>query len=73
LARSVPGNLATPVDVDHRRIVVGAFLRKRAFSGRIHGGMLQQEDGVWSLTGDDRTMDCALELKALNIRHGVGA
>jgi hypothetical protein len=35
--------------------------------------MFQEDDGVGSLTGDDRTMDCALELKALNIRHGVGA
>ena len=73
LPGTVPGDLASPVRIDDGGTVGGAFLWLGAFSGRVHGGMLQEDHGVRFFSGDDGTVDCALELKALNIRHGVGA
>ena len=46
LTRPVPGDLASPIDVDHRRAVQGAFLGLGALACGVDAGVLQQQDGV---------------------------
>ena len=74
LAGPVPGDLAAAVDVDDGSAVGRALGVLGAFAGRVHGRVLQEDDGVRRLPGDDGTMgSCALKLEGFQVRHGVGA
>ncbi len=73
LAGAMPGDLATPIDVDDRDVAERALVGEGAFACGVHGIMFKEDHGVWAITGDDGLMDGALKGKALEIRHGVGA
>ena len=73
LAGTVPGDLAAAVDVDDRSAVGGALVRFGAFARRVHGRVLQKEDGVWRPAAHDVGVHGTLVFESDRIRHGVGA
>ena len=73
LARTMPGDLASPVDVDHRRSVAGSLIGFCAFARRVHGLVLEKDDGVWRPPVDHGSVHCTLLFEGVEIRHGVGA
>ena len=54
LPRAVPRDLAAPVDLDDGRAVERPLVRLRPFARRVRRRVLEQEDRVGQLTGDDR-------------------
>src|SRR5262249_36198156 len=60
LTRTVPGDLATAVDIDHRRTVGRPVGRSRTLAGRVDAGVLEQQDGVRFGAGEHQVMDASL-------------
>src|SRR6185312_1985666 len=53
LARTVPGDLATSVHVDHRCPVGGSLVILRAFARGVDRGVLEEDHGVGGSPGDN--------------------
>jgi acetoacetyl-CoA synthetase len=62
LTRPVPGDLASPIDVDHRRAIEGAFLRLGALARCVDAGVLQEQHGVRSGPSGYFGVDGALQV-----------
>ncbi|CAB4969866.1 unannotated protein [freshwater metagenome] len=71
LTRTVPGDLAAPVDVDDGGSVEGPLMRLGAPAGRVDRRVLEEEDGVRDLACDDLRVDLALHLPGGQVFDGV--
>src|SRR5665647_1314935 len=60
LARTVPGDLAAPVDVDDRGAVEGALMRFGSLARGVDGGVIEQQHGVWFVARNHSGMNLAL-------------
>jgi len=72
LARSVPGDLPATVDIDDRRAVDGALMGRRACPGRVHGLVLEKEEGVAPAPLHDVGVEFPLERPAVAVGDQVG-
>jgi hypothetical protein len=73
LARTVPGDFATAIDVDDRRAIRRPFDVLGAFACRIYGRVLEEKDCVWRPPCYYISVYFPLKVQSVEIRHGVGA
>jgi hypothetical protein len=59
---TVPGDLATPVDVDDGCTVLRSFPLGRELPGRVDALMLEQDEGVGPVAGHDLGVDPLLHV-----------
>jgi hypothetical protein len=71
LARPVPGDLATPVDVDHGRSVGGSLRRIRSTPRGEDRLVLEQDEGLGGVARDDSVVEAALERPGVGVFDGV--
>ena len=73
LPGTVPGDLAAAIHVDDGRAVGGPLVRFGALARRVHGRVLQEEDGIGRPATRNVGVHGTLVFEGRQIRHGVGA